>query len=360
MTANTLLKFSLSTLLIALVLFPASFLLAQESNPEVADIVEAEIVDGENVAAEEVEVVPVAAPLRNDWYRVERLEGDITQGDFVVGPGRAEIVVKPGETVIFEISLTNRISDGRVFDLTVEDMAGSDNVDQPVILLGDTRGPYTVKDYISFPENSLTLGLGDRARIPVKISIPKDAEPGGLYGGVLISTVRTSDVEADSQVPRSPIIARIGTLFFVTIPGEVETGGLTKSLTQPFNKSWYEKGPVKFNVLFENTGSIHLNPYGEIRINNLFGEEVGFIELEPWFVLPKSIRSRDVSWDRELLFGRYTATAFVNRGYDDVVDEVTTVFWVIPWKIVVVVFVVIFAFLFLIRALFSKFEFKRK
>ena len=121
----------------------------------------------------------------------------------------------------------------------------------------------------------------------------------------------------------------------MTVPGEVETGGETKALTQINEQLWYEKGPIKMNILFNNTGSIHLNPYGEIRIHNLFGEEVGFIELEPWFALPKSLRSREVTWDRELLFGRYTATAYVNRGYDDIVDEVSTTFWFCHGKLLV-------------------------
>ncbi len=304
--------------------------------------------------------VQLVETIATNWFEVEQLQGLIDQGDFVVGPGRAEIEVKPGQTVVYPISVTNRISDGRVFDLTVEDMAGSEDGTQAVILLGEERGPYTVKDYITFPEDFFTLDLGERAQIPVTISIPEDAEPGGYYGGVLISTVRTSENEEGSTQPRSPIIARIGTLFFITVPGAVETEGETKTITQTSGRSWYEKGPIGFNILYENKGSVHLNPYGELRIKNIFGEEVGFLELEPWFVLPKSVRSRDIVWDRELLFGRYTATAYINRGYGDVVDEVSTTFWVLPWKIFGALFVFIFVIMFAFRAFFRTFEFKRK
>lgn len=34
------------------------------------------------------------------WYRSERVFGDIDVGDFVVGPGKSEIEVNPGETII--------------------------------------------------------------------------------------------------------------------------------------------------------------------------------------------------------------------------------------------------------------------
>ncbi len=307
----------------------------------------------ESISAESVPVIP--------WYKLEKLTGDnINQGDFVVGPGRAEIEVKPGQTVVYEMSVANRISDGRQFKLEVEDIAGTNDASQAVIFLGEQRGPYTVKDYISFPENSFTLDLGDRARIPVTISVPADAEPGGYYGGVLVSTVKDSGHSGDAGTTRSPIVARIGTLFFITVPGKTEQSGATKELTLTDKSAWYEKGPIKLNILFENTGSVHLNPYGELRVKNIFGEEVGFLELEPWFVLPKSLRTRDISWDRELMLGRYVATAHINRGYDDIIDEVSVTFWVLPWKIVGGIFLVIFIILFSFRAFFRRFEFKRK
>lgn len=92
----------------------------------------------------------------------------------------------------------------------------------------------------------------------------------------------------------------------------------------------------------------------------MFGEEVGFVELDPWFVLPKSLRTREVTWDREFLFGRYKVTAKINRGYDNQIDEVTTSFWVLPWKIVLGIFLSIFIIVFSLRAFFRTFEFKRK
>ena len=312
--------------------------------------------------ATSTEATPTSASIPNDtsWFTIEKLSGEVNQGDFVVGPGRVEVEVKPGQTVTQMISIANRISDSRTFELVVEDVSGSEDPERAVTFLGDVRGPYTVKDYITFPQKNFKLNLGERARIPVTISIPADAEPGGYYGGVLVSTVKDDGIDEGEGTARSPIVARVGTLFFITVPGEVVRSGATKSLSLTQGKSWYEKGPINFSILYENTGSVHLNPYGELRINNLFGEEVSFVELEPWFVLPKSLRSRDVSFDREMLFGRYTATAYINRGYEDVIDEVQVSFWVLPWKVVVPIFGVLFIILFGIRFFFRNFEFKRR
>ena len=299
-----------------------------------------------------------AAPaVEESWYRSERIFGNVDVGDFVVGPGKTELQLQPGDTVVREISVTNRISEDRIFKLEVEDISGSADGSGSMQLATGDRGPYSIIDYVSFPEDSFTLELGERARIPVTITIPPDAEPGGFYGSVLVSTLRKSATGAQTQ---SPLIARVGSLFFVTVDGDKLREGNTTDLITLNNKLWYESGPVDFGIVYENTGSVHVNPYGELSIRNMLGEEVGFLELEPWFVLPKSIRTREVGWDREFLLGRYVATVKINRGYDDIIDEQTVAFWVLPWKIVGGVFAILFIVFFILRSFFRAFEFKRK
>ncbi len=336
-------KFLSYFLLLSLFLLPIFNSFAQELNAE-------------NIPTTTKETVDI--PKETQWYESERISGKIEVGDFVVGPGKIEVRVKPGEVVTHKISVTNRISENRIFSLEVEDITGSSDGGSSVSLSGDERGPYSLRDYISFPENSFELELGERAWIPITISIPKDAEPGGFYGSVLVSTLQAG-AQGD-LVPRSPIIARVGSLFFVTVEGDAFVEGETKEISTPGNKWWYEKGPIELGILYENTGSLHVNPYGEISVTNMFGEEVGYMELEPWFVLPKSLRIREFTWDREVLLGRYSVTAKVNRGYEDIVDEVQTAFWVLPWKIIVGVLGGLFLFIFAVRFFFSTFEFKRK
>jgi hypothetical protein len=284
--------------------------------------------------------------------------GDVQIGDFVVGPGKVEVVVRPGETVYRDITVTNRIDNGRSFEFTIEDMSGSADGTASVVLLGDQDGPYSLKDFVSVPEATIDLELGERARIPVRITMPPNAEPGGYYGAVLVSTL-SNDANATDAVGDSPIIARIGTLFFITVPGETVNGGELIKFSTIGDKYWFSKGPVTFGITYENTGSVHQNPYGEIRITNTLGAEVGFVELDPWFVLPKSVRTREVTWTSEVLLGRYKVTAQINRG-DDTIDTASMYIWVVPWQFLLIAFGALFVFIFVIRWFFSRFEFKRK
>lgn len=323
------------------------------------DALEDQTVTTQDAVSSELVSVPTQA-----GYSVEGLNSvdDKVVGDFVVGPGKTELTIEPGTSKTVEIIVSNRTGITRDFNLVVEDAAGSNDPSVPIVLLGSDTGPYTLKDYIQLPVTKITLNHNERARIPVTIAVPIDAEPGGRYGSVLLTTATRdgSPSTSDGASPSSAIISRVGTLFFLTIPGDTLTQGELQSIKTVPDKTFFTNGPINFQILFENKGDLHLNPYGEIRITNMLNEEVGFVELDPWFSLPKSLRSREIAWNRELLIGRYTATAHINRGYNDIVDTKEVTFWVLPWKVVVPVFVVIFLIFFSIRFIAKNFEFKRK
>lgn len=295
-------------------------------------------------------------------YTIEHLLGDEVFDDFVVGPGKIELEIKPGESKTIEMTISNRTGAPRIFEIISEDATGSSDPTRPLVLLGSDRGPYSMKDYVSVPARRFTLGHSERARIPVTITIPADEEAGGRYGSVLVSTVSSEAKAAGEQgtQPQSAVVSRIGSLFFITIPGDIKKDGMLKEFSTIPQKAFYQSGPINFGILFENKGTSHLTPYGELRIKNVFDEEVGYLQLEPWFVMPQSLRLREVAWDRDFLFGKYTTTLELNRGYDELTDTLSYSFWVLPWKPIAGGFAILFSVLFIIRAFFKKFEFKRK
>jgi len=297
-----------------------------------------------------------------DNYQRENLPDKEVYSDFVVGPGKFEIQLLPGETKTVEIIISNRMGVDKIFSITTEDTSGTKDASQSLVLLGDDHGPYTLKDYISVPIDEFLIHHGERVHVPVTVNLPIDAEPGAHYGSLLVSIVsdpNKSEIR-DTAVPTSAIISRIGTLFFITNPGATSSEGKLQKFSTISNHKLYTTGPIAFGAVFANTGDIHLNPYGEIKITNTFGNEVGFIQLEPWFVMPKSLRVREVAWDRQFLVGRYVATASINRGYDNIVDVQSTVFWVLPWKLLLSIFVVLLIVFATFRFLFTRFEFRRK
>lgn len=289
-------------------------------------------------------------------YQVDALPSNEVFSDFVVGPGKVELTLNPGESKTIEVTLANRMGDDRIFDLIVEDMKGSENPEQTVVLLGDDRGPYSLRDYFSVPEWSFMLQHGRKAHIPVTVTMPADVEPGGYYGSVLFTT--TSKPNENKAQGAAAIISRIGVLFFVTVPGAGNYDGELETFSA--KSTYFTEGPVPFQLLFRNRGNMNLNPSGEITIRNMIGTAVDTIEVEPWFALPGSLRLREVEWNRAALMGRYTAEAVIKRDYEDRVDRMTVSFWVIPVVPAAAFVAGLFVLFFIIRFFATNFEFKRK
>lgn len=309
-----------------------------------------------------VTVKPVVDQWSDNYRREELPHSNKVFSDFVVGPGRFTLEVAPGESKTVFVNISNRLGSKRLFALNTEDMtAGGDENEGTIKLLGDQVGPYTIKDYISVPYDHFYIDNNERVVVPVTISIPDDAEPGGFYGSILTEVMPDGTSEKDSEVaPTTPLVTRIGTLFYVTTPGETEEEGSLLDFTTIPNKSFYISGPVDMGLVYENTGSVHLTPYGNIIITNILGDTVGQVELDPWYVMPKSVRTREISWDREFLFGRYTVTADIERGYGNNVDTRSLVVWIVPWKMMVTVFAGVFIFFLILRFIMRNFEFKHK
>jgi len=283
--------------------------------------------------------------------------------DFIVEPGKTEIFANPGETVEKKITITNRIGKTVKFKLTTEDMVGTNEAASPVKLLGDGIGPYSVKHFIQPEITEFSLDLGEKITIPVKVSIPFDAEPRGYYGALIVSN--EPDILGGEQSKetegKARLISRIGSLFFLRINGEgKEEGSIENFKILGPSKVFYEKRPSGFEISFKNTGNVHLVPHGLITIKNMFGKSVGEIPVDAYFSLPDSIRYREVLWSDGIGLGRYTANLSLYPGYGNENQDSKIAFWIIPWKILIITFVGLVIFISLIYYVLTRFELKKK
>jgi hypothetical protein len=298
-------------------------------------------------------------------YTLEKLPNTIDYHDFVVGPGKIEIQLSPGQSQTIDLTVANRLGSDKVFSITEEDFTGSNDPNQAVVLLGSDRGPYSLKDDIYIPSATVPIPFGDKAHIPITVTAPMDSQPGALYGSVLVSVVSAVGTTTSNGVSASnPIITRIGTLFFVRIPGPVNAEGQLSGFSMAngnivWSSSLSKTSPILFNILFKNTGDVYLAPFGTISVTNMLGSTVANVSVDPWFAMPQSLRFRQVEWDPTFLFGRYTAHVAVNRGYvstSTATDTADIVFWVIPWGIILLVFVGLVVVIGLIRWIFTRFS----
>jgi hypothetical protein len=270
-------------------------------------------------------------------FTIKTLPGLGVTGDFALSTGKIELALNPGDSVVRNITITNRIGKDSRFKIEIEDFGPSDQEGELTKLYGNEMGPYSLKKYLVPEINEFTLKQGEQISIAIAVSIPADAPAGGLYGCALISNIpEPTPGEGNKIQGQVGLASRLGVLFFVKINGQtVESGSLTS-----FNslKSLYTTAPVKLQYAFNNDGNIYLTPQSTITIKNMFNSTVGEVKTDPFFVLPKFERKITEEWSNKFMLGRYTATISLNRGYgDNNIDTKTISFWVVPIPVIIII-----------------------
>jgi hypothetical protein len=206
------------------------------------------------------------------------------------------------------------------------------------VFTAETAGQ-TLAEWISLAPLGIVVPRQQTVTIPFQVSVPASAAPGGHYAAILVGTKPPARLPGSFEVQTAQFVTA---LFFVRIAGDVlEAGSIREFRT---TSALVSAPDATFELRFENTGNVHLQPQGDITIYNMWGEERGIIPInhETHFgnVLPSSIRKFVFSWKGEATIfdiGRYKAIATLGYG-DDTKQFVTsaTYFWIIPYQQILV------------------------
>lgn len=295
--------------------------------------------------------IAAAAPLNP--VTISDQAGVEVRGDFQVGPTRFVLEMDPGEERIIEIQLTSREGEPRTYTLGIEDFSVTDDGTDSIQFYGNGAGPFSAKSWIDPAAWNIGINHGQRAFVPVKVTVPKNAAVGDHYSVVLFQR----DPKAN-QGGGFNLVARIGALLLITVKGDLVREGSMQGFSVGKQLNW--SLPVQFALRYRNTGTVHLVPTGHIEISNLLGIPVDDIPVKDWYVLRNSLRQRDIAWQPKFALGYYTATLHLSSAGQQGETVQTVSFWVIPALPVLIVLLAIFAVSFLVQAFFSRFEIKKK
>lgn len=193
----------------------------------------------------------------------------------------------------------------------------------------------TVAEWIEI-QKEIVVPRQQSLEIPLTVNVPQDAAPGGHFAAILVGTKPTTDSEGPTRMQTAQIVT---SLFFARVTGEVIENGVIRDFV--VSDSLLDKPEATFELRFENKGNVHLQPQGDIKITNMWGQERGIIPINQRSnfgnVLPESIRKFVFTWRGDWSvsdIGRYTATVTLGYGNDSkkFVSSKTT-FWVIPFKL---------------------------
>lgn len=231
---------------------------------------------------------------------------------FVVYPAKQELRLAPGENIIRNIYITNKLGHDADFVISVEDVSGSKDSNEIIKYYGRGLGPYSIRNYVMVANDRVRVAKGETKVIPVMITLPNKINQRGLYGAVFVTS------SAPATTGGNNISTRVGSLIFLKVKGPAEEQGKVARFDIIGGKRMIlTNRQVDFQVSFKNTGNIYLNPYGVIEIKNWRGRIVDRLPIEPWYVFPDSSRTRSASWDNVPLFGLYHADLVLNHGYSE-------------------------------------------
>ncbi len=208
----------------------------------------------------------------------------------------------------------------------------------------------TIAEWITLSDELIVIPPEQTVQIPFTVNVPQDAAPGGHFAAILIGTRSEKNEEGQSKVETSQVVS---SLLFLRVAGDIiEDGSIREFVTE---RTIYESPEVQFDLRFENKGNVHLQPQGEIKILNMWGQERGIIPVNQRSlfgnVLPDSIRKYTFRWAGEWSFadvGRYSAIATLGYGEEEKQFATnTTYFWVIPWKVLGSIALIMFGFVWL-------------
>ncbi len=208
------------------------------------------------------------------------------------------------------------------------------------IFAEETKGT-TLAEWVTLTQREVVIAPGQTATIPFSVKVTPDAAPGGHYAAILVGTKPPQKTTAASQVQTAQFVT---SLLFVRVSGDViESGNIREFTTE---KTINNDPDIQFNIRFENTGNVHLQPQGDITITNMWSMERGVIPInyQTHFgnVLPASIRKFSFSWmgaKSSYDIGRFKAIATLGYGEDTKnFSTSTTYFWVIPLKEIFIIF----------------------
>lgn len=265
-----------------------------------------------------------------------------------VSPARAELTGDPGETVPATFTIINSLDSDQTYYTSVKTFEAQ----------GETGTPNFTSSKEGFPSwvkitDKVTLKKGERLTIPYSVEIPTNADSGGHFGAIFLSTVPPT--AGDGQVS---VGSEVGMLVFLKVTGNVKEQGGLSAFALKTDKNILTSIPVEFVYKFKNEGNDRVSPQGELVISNTFGMQTASIDVNKVRqdnVLPASTRRFEVrygdvdapgvsapffdqvkfQWNHFAL-GMYKANLKLTFGNAGVAESSLT-YYIFPWQLLSVI-----------------------
>ena len=251
-----------------------------------------------------------------------------------VSPSRTEARVQPGERFSYEVKVKNVVPEAVTTQMVADDFTAKG--EDGTVAESDATSPSTrstLKAWVQ-PRPPLELAPLETKVVTLTVQVPKNAEPGGHYGVVRFTSLKSSSA-SDNAFSSS-----IGSLLLLTVTGDIKEhlnlSDFSATRDGKAGRVFYG-GPLELRERLHNDGSVHERPEGMVEIKDWRGKSVVSLPLNPLSgaILPDSTRAFTQAWQpSSWLPGRYSATLRLSYGSQGSVQYIERTFslWVVPIK----------------------------
>lgn len=283
-----------------------------------------------------------------------------------ISPARAELTGDPGEVISQTFLLINEQDRDQTFYTSVENFESQGETGTPNFIASKEGLPswVTVADKV-------VLKRGERVSIPYTINIPKDADAGGHFAAIFLSTVPPSLKEGEVSVG-----AKVGMLVLLRVTGAIKEGGNLTAFSLKNGSKFATSLPIDFVYKFKNDGNDRVKPEGDLVIRNTFFMESSRISANPSAgnILPGSVRRFDVRLgDGEPLpasasffdnvafqlhnfaLGVYFAEVDLTYGASGKASS-SLIYFVFPWHLMILVLIAVVLVITMLRSFLKRYN----
>lgn len=161
-----------------------------------------------------------------------------------------DIELAPGASMDEHVLVRNHSDQTVTFDITANDgyLTASGKFD----MRPRAHVPTEAGAWVQAVE-TLTLGAGDSAVVPVRLQVPADATPGDYSAGVAASVTSSADSIVATE-------HRVGVRVNIRVAGDLEPALALTALQARYNQSWnpFAPGSVTITTTVANTGNVRL------------------------------------------------------------------------------------------------------
>jgi hypothetical protein len=268
-----------------------------------------------------------------------------------ISPARLELGANPGDTVDETFTIINEQDTDQVYYTSVENFEAQ----------GESGTPNFTQEKVGFSswvevQDKITIKKGEKLKIPFKVKVPQDADAGGHFAAIFLSTIPPTSGQNEVSVG-----AKVGMLMLLRVSGNIKEEGGVLSFFNKTNKKVVTTLPVDFIYRFNNNGGDRVKPVGNITIKNMIGMTTETLNANKneGNVLPGSVRRFEVRWGtedalpesasffsfvkyelRNFAFGVYFANLDLSFGINST-SQKSMYLVVLPWHLLVVVLVIL-------------------